>query len=84
MRSVYVLLGLFAIGVVLLADGCRATNTEWKLPNFCKKWEDRTGCPRNYSPVCADGNRQFPTDCVMCQKIKEERLTIKSYRDGPC
>ncbi|XP_033624114.1 trypsin inhibitor ClTI-1-like [Asterias rubens] len=81
MRSVYVLLWLFAIGVVLLADGC---NTEWQLPNFCEKWEDRTGCPRIYSPVCADGNRQFPTDCVMCKKIKEERLNITSYTDGPC
>ncbi|KAB0343425.1 hypothetical protein FD754_020351, partial [Muntiacus muntjak] len=45
------------------------SQSHWKETPNCDQYK-LPGCPRDFSPVCGSDMSTYPTECVLCMKIR--------------
>ncbi|CAI9172030.1 unnamed protein product [Rangifer tarandus platyrhynchus] len=82
------LVGMRLLLLFLVGDSAASLNaqfsqhSEHRTPN-CDQYK-LPGCPRDFSPVCGSDMSTYPTECVLCMKIRDDGHDIKIIRSGPC
>ncbi|KAB0354515.1 hypothetical protein FD755_023053, partial [Muntiacus reevesi] len=51
------------------------SQSHWKETPNCDQYK-LPGCPRDFSPVCGSDMSTYPTECVLCMKIRQEGKVV--------